>query len=297
MLSFVMLVGPGEAEMAIDSLSHALRLYPNSRACVRDDATRDGTFEALQAFAAAHASRVCLFRNAHAQGYFGMAHSLFSLYEHAWRAHPEVEICVKLDPDACILRPGLDALARQRFAKFGPGVLGSYRISPSGGKRDHSMHARTIAKDFRLLGRDFATGRLRFGVPFYARYFVRALGHGYIPGHSVLGGMYILHGDTLRGAGKAGFWSAIPEDVCCYTKSEDVLVSMGVKAVGHALIDINDYASGHLETWLQYAPPFPWPAQAVVEKGYLAIHPVKNSPEGRELRAELRRLLALEVPS
>jgi hypothetical protein len=72
---------------------------------------------------------------------------------------------------------------------------------------------------------------------------------------------------------------------------------MGTKAVGHALIDINDPASGDVRTWLQYAPPIPWSAQEIVEKNYLAIHPVKNSPEGRKLRTELRGLLANELPS
>lgn len=283
--------------MAIDSLSHALRLYPDSRACVRDDATEDGTYEALQNFAAAQEDRVCLSRNPIARGYFGLSVSLFSLYEHAWRAHPQLDLVIKLDPDTCILRPGLDELARKKFAEFGPGLLGSYRISPAGAIRVQSMHTKSIAKDFLFVGRDSATGRLRFGPPFYTPYFLRALRHGYIPGRSILGALYVLHANTVRAVGRAGFWSAIPADACCHTKAEDVLVSMGVKAVGHALIDINNPASGPVETWLQYAPPFPFSAQEVVDKRYLAIHPVKNSPDGRKLRAELRRLLAIELPS
>jgi hypothetical protein len=297
MIGFVMLVGPREGDIAVDTLSHALQLYPASRACVRDDATRDGTFEALRTFAEAHENRVCLSRNATARGYFGMTPSLFAIYEHAWRAHPELDLVIKLDPDACILRPGLDELAHKKFAQFGPGMLGSYRISPAGTIRVHSMHAKSIAKDFLLIGRDSATARLRCGVPFYARYFVRALLHGYVPGHTVLRGLYILHGDTLRRLGRAGFWSAVPEHASCHTKSEDTLVSMGVKAVGHALIDINNPASGRVETWLQYAPPFPWPADTVVANKYLAIHPLKNTPEANQLRAELRRVLALELAS
>jgi alpha-glucuronidase len=73
-----------------------------------------------------------------------------------------------------------------------------------------------------------------------------------------------------------------------------LLVSIGVKAVGHALIDINDPVSCGIQTWLQYPPPFPLSAQEVVARRYLAIHPVKNTPEGRALRAELRRLLTPE---
>lgn len=287
-----MLVGPGEAEMAIDSLSHALRFYPDSLACVRDDATQDGTFPSLQAFVDRNAGRVCLSRNDCVLGYFGNAVSLFRSLDHARHAHPDLEMVVKLDPDACILRPGLDQLAREKFARFGPGMLGSYRISPAGTTRRHSVHTKTIVQDLLFIGRDRASGRVRFGPPFYARYFPRAVLHGYVPGHTVLGGLYVLHAATVRRLSDSGFLGAIPSDGSCHTKLEDVLLSMGVKAVGHALLDINNPSSGRVETWLQYAPPFPWTAQQVIDKGYLAIHPVKNTPEGGELRAELRRLLA-----
>jgi hypothetical protein len=297
MVGFLMLVGPGEAEMALDNLSHALRLYPDSCACVRDDATQDGTFRALQSFAEEYPGRVCLSRNETPLGYFGCGVSMFRCYEHIARAHPDCEIWIKLDPDACILRCGLDDLARRKFAEFGPGMLGSYRIGPSGAIRGHSVHAKSIAQDFLLLGRDSATGRLRFGRPFYAPYFLRALFHGYMPGHSALGGAYILHRSTVYKLHESGFLRSIPDDASCHTKLEDVLVSMGVKAIGHALIDINNPASGRLETWLQYAPPFPFAADEVIAKRYLVIHPVKNTREGNALRRELRRLLALEPPS
>lgn len=297
MIRFLMLVGPGEAEMAVDTLSHALQLYPAASACVRDDATQDGTFEALENFATLHPKRLCLLRNDTPQGYLGCAVSIFLSLEHTWRAHPHLEMVIKLDPDACILRPGLDELARKKFAEFGPGMLGSYRIAPSGAIRDHSMHTRSMLKDLLMLGRDLQTGRLRFGAPFYLRYLVRALGHGYVPGHSVLGGMYILHADTVSAAGKARYWASIPEHAACHTKMEDVLVSLGVKAVGHSLIDINNPASGDVRTWLQYQPPLPWSAEQIAGRNYLAIHPVKNSPEGRKLRADLREILAPELSS
>jgi hypothetical protein len=123
MIGLVMLVGPGEGEMALDSLSHVLRLYPHSCVCVRDDVTQDGTFGILQSFARENPGRVCLSRNETQLGYFGCGVSMFRSYEHIARAHLDCEIWIKLDPDACILRPGLDELARTKFADFGPGML------------------------------------------------------------------------------------------------------------------------------------------------------------------------------
>ena len=110
--------------MAVDSLSHCLRLYPDSIALVRDDATTDGTYRELERFAEKHAPRVLLERNSQSNGYLGVSFSLFDAYSSLWNQCPEIDLIVKIDPDCCILRSGLVELAERKFAEAGPGLLG-----------------------------------------------------------------------------------------------------------------------------------------------------------------------------
>lgn len=292
MIGLSMLVAPGEAEMAVDSLSHAFSYCPGAHACLRYDGKPDRTYDTLSEFAGLYSGRVCLMQNESTLGYAGHSISTFRNFDHIWRAHPDVEMVIKLDPDACILRPGLVDCARRKFAEHGPGMLGCYKISPSGAIREHHIHRKALLRDLLLVGRDQGNGKLRFGPPFYLQYLVRALRHGYSVGHAVLGGLYILHGETVIAAGRTGYWSAIGDWGSCHMKLEDVLVSLGTKSAGHSLIDINNPAAGDVPAWVQYRPPIQPSFQEIVERNYLAIHPVKNTPEGWELRTELRRMLS-----
>ena len=97
MISFVMLVGPKEAEMAVDSLEWALKFYPDAVALVRDDGTSDGTFEVLQEFARSGNQRVFLGRNEHPEGYFGIPTSMFRVYASLIARFPNIEMAIQLD--------------------------------------------------------------------------------------------------------------------------------------------------------------------------------------------------------
>jgi hypothetical protein len=290
MIAFLMLVGPGEAEMALDTLYHCLRLYPDASAFVREDATTDGTFDKLAGFATEHAPRVSLERNSQPEGYFGVAVSTFRAYDSLWNSHSDLEMIIELDPDTCVLRPGLVELARKRFAEHGPGIIGSYRISPSGGKRDFTPHRLSILRDLIPVGTDQKTKRRRLGFPFYMKYLPRAFLNGYQPGENVLAAFYILHGDTFRELGRRGFWRSTPPEGSRYLKMDDPLISLGAKYAGHKLIEMNQ--PGEISAWVQYKPPIPLTAEEIVEKGYMAVHPVKSNEEGKRLRRELRSLLA-----
>ncbi len=294
MIAFLMLVGPGEAQIATDTLSHCLRLYPDAYAFIRDDATSDGTFDALSQFAAEYAPRILLECNTYPQGYLGVAVSMFQAYESLWKRQLEIEMIIELDPDACVLRPGLVELARKKFAQFGPGIIGSYSVALQGGKRDQGTQWRTMLRDLFPIGTDQKTKRRRFGFPFYLKYLPKALLHGYQLGEHVLAALYILHGDTFRALGRRGFWHSMPAEGSCYVKMDDPLVSLGAKFVGHSLIDINDPSHGEVPAWLQYLPPIKWTAEEIVQNGYLAVHPVKRDTEGTKLRNEIRSLLSKE---
>lgn len=286
-----MVVGPGEAQIATDTLFHCLRLYPGSCAFIRDDATSDGSFQMLAQFAAQHAPQIFLERNSHPQGYFGIATSTFQAYASAWDRHPDIEMMIALDPDTCVLRPGLVELAHKKFAQIGPGMIGAYKVSANGGKRGRGPHLRSIVRDLVPFGTDQRTKRRRVGLPFYLKYLPNALMHGYKLGEHILAAFYIMHGDTFRELGRRGFWHSMPDEGSCYVKMDDPLVSLGVKSIGHALIEISDPNQGETYAWLQYQGPMRLPAEEIVRKAYLAVHPIKRNEDDLKLRKKIRSLL------
>jgi hypothetical protein len=290
-IGFVMLVGPGEGAMAIDSLEWALKLYPKTKAWVRDDATKDGTFEKLQQLAKFYPQRVVLQRNVAAEGYKGIAVSMFRMYSDIWRSEKAtIEMLISLDPDACILRPGLVELARRKFVEHGPGMIGSYSLSPDGEPRRYGPFRRDILLDLLPIGIDKKSRKVRWGFPFYLKYLGQARAHGYRLGEHVLAALYVIHGDTFRELGRVGFWSSIPEQGSRYLKLDDPLISLGVKAIGHSLIDINDPHCGSIQAWLQYKGPLHHTAEEIWDREFLAVHPLKRDAASEEIRRRLRVL-------
>jgi hypothetical protein len=294
MLVFLMAVGPGEAPLAIDTLFHGLRLYPNSMALVRDDATTDGAYEMLQEFANSNSQRVILERNGQANGYSGIAVTIFQAFQSLSIRLPEASLVVRVDPDCCILRSGLVELAQRKFLEAGPGLLGCYKLTPEGEQRDHSYHRASMIRDLGFFGRDAVTNQVRIGFPFYLGYFLRALTNGYRAGDHVLASLVVLHGDTFRALARAGYWQSIPVDGSCHIKVDDPLISLGVASIGHKLIDINTPEKGEINVWVKYKGAIQPTAQEIVRRGYLAVHPLKGDESGRRLRNDLRNLLSKE---
>ncbi len=277
---FAMLVAPGEGEMAVDTLLRAMDLYPGAYALILDDATEDGSFDKLLGLVSELRGRIVVDRNDHSEGTRGMAKSMFRTYRRIYDLWPDVRMVIKIDPDTCVLKTGLVELADRKFSRFGPGMIGSYRLSPTGAIRGHTMHTRSIIRDLVSFSRP----------PFYFGRLIRAMLHGYIPGHSVVGGLYILHGDTVRAAARHNLLMAESARTLALT-TEDALVSMTVRAVGHSLIDINDPQLGDIPTWIVWRATDICTLDEIRTKGYLAIHPVKNDADGRLLRQGLKALL------
>jgi len=293
---FVMMVGPGEADIAIDSLTWALRLYPGTTAWVREDRTNDGTRKKPEEFAAGSPGRVYLESNPTSQGYLGIAVSMFRLYETLIARFPQLEMAIQLDPDACLLREGVVDLARERFATHGPGMIGACMFSPTGAARDHRSWRDKFIKDLSPVGRDLKTNKLRFEFPFYTKHSLKAFKYHYKLGHHVLSSFYILHGDKIRALKESGFWAAMPEAGSRQIKGDDPLLSLGTLAAGHKLIEINDHSDGPIQTWIQFRPPIPLSAKEIVDRRLIAIHPVKSDRDGIALRTEVRSLLGQVSP-
>ena len=124
---------------------------------------------------------------------------------------------------------------------------------------------------------------VRVGWPYWARYLLPARRHGYIFGEHVLGALAAIHGDTLRALARSGFL-AVPEGFRALTVQMDVLLGLGVRAVGHRLIDLDEDPS-RATVWLQFLPPVPVDAEVLIARGMLAVHPVKATPQGNAMRA------------
>jgi hypothetical protein len=282
---FVMVVGPGESEIAVDSLERIAVFEPEAEAWVLDDCTRDGTYDALVQWGRGH-SRSRILRNPEPRGYRGIARSMFGVLSEI-AAEPRMPgLIVKIDPDTCLIAPGVSDLMRARLAAAGAGIVGMYRTSPTGAVREFGRIRRNMLLDLLPVGLHKDRQSVRVGRPYWAPFVSGARRNGYEFGEHVLGALSGLHGATLRGLSEAGFL-AIPDDYRALTVEEDVLLGLGAKAIGHQLMDINADPANP-DVWIQFRPPIPIGADEVLRRGIRAVHPVKMSADGRAMRADLR---------
>ncbi len=292
---FIMVVGPGEGELAADTLDSIRACEPAAGICVLDDCTTDGTHGILTGWAAAHPGALVL-RNPAPRGYRGIATSVFSLLETIAREPRVPELIIKIDPDTYLIAPGVADLMRRRFAAVGPGVVGPYRIGANGGARTFGRLRRNMLLDLLPVGVHKDRRSVRVGLPFWASYLPLARRHGYAMGEHVLGALSGMHGDTLRAIHDSGFLGAIPDRYRALTVEEDVLLGLATKAVGHHLIDITQDPT-KARVWIQFRPPIPQTASALLERRMLAVHPLKASPEGEAMRSALRARRGAAVAS
>jgi hypothetical protein len=287
-IGFLMIVGPGEGVIASQAICHILHSYPDSKIWLRDDCTHDGTFERLKNLADAHPHRIDLARNSVPLGFKGIAVSAFRSFERICQSGENLEMVIQLDPDVVLAGNEIIASARTKFAGAGPGIIGSYMLSPEKTRRSHTSHRNHILADLFPLGFDRHHRLLRFGLPFYAKYLPKAFRNGYRLGHHVLGAFYIMHGDTLRALDSVGFWGAMPDLGSREVKLDDPLVSIGPYIVGHKLIDLHDRSDSRF--WVQLNNPAPLTAEEIIARRYLAVHPVKNDAAGSAIRTQLAKI-------
>jgi hypothetical protein len=284
-VAFAMAVGPGEGRIALDTLESVAAFFPGASRWILDDHTGDGTYPLLEQWVATHGGH--LLRNSKHRGYRGIAASSFGLLETIARQEPEVEMAIKIDPDTCLLGGGLLELIRERFAQSGPGIVGAFRLGAGGQPRVFGHIRRNMLIDFLPVGPHKTWRAMRVGWPYWASYIPAARRHGYVFGEHVLGALAAIHGDTLRALAASRFL-AVPDGFRALTVQMDVLLGLGVRAVGHRLIDI-DEGSAAARVWLQFLPPVPVGADALITRGILAVHPVKATPDGDAMREVFAR--------
>jgi hypothetical protein len=283
---FVMVVGPGEGKIAVDSLDSIAAFERDAEAWVLDDCTLDGTYDTLVRWSADH-PRSRILRNPEPRGYRGIARSMFSLLS-AIAAEPIVPgLVIKIDPDTCVIGSGVVDLIRRRLAAEGPGIVGAYRVAANGSAREFGRIRRNMILDLLPIGIHKDRHSIRVGRPFWARYLAAARRNGYHFGEHVLGALSGIHGATIRALGAAGYFESLPADYRALTVEEDVLLGLAAKAVGHQLLDIN-VDPANPDVWIQFRPPLPIDAAQLLQRGIRAVHPVKLSPEGEAMRAEFK---------
>ena len=104
------------------------------------------------------------------------------------------EMILRLDADALLIGKGLESCASLAFASDPRiGLLGSYRIGPDGGMRDHSWAARRLRAETGIRGLRHPKARMHL-----RRYLSLARTHEYIAGESALGGAYIHNYDAAN---------------------------------------------------------------------------------------------------
>jgi hypothetical protein len=285
---FLMIVSPGEGGIAVDAVQTILHSYPESKIWLRDDCTRDGTFERLQNVAEAYPHRIDLIRNPTPMGYKGLPVSVFRSFDRICQSGERLEMVIKLDPDVLLRGDEIVRLARSKFAEEGPGIIGSYLLSAAKTRRDNTSFCIRFLLDLFPAGFDRHNKRLRFGLPFYAKYLLKAFRNGYLLGRHVMGAFYIVHGDTLRALNEAGFWRSIPDLGSREIKWDDALVPIGPYFIGHKLIDLHDQVESRF--WIQSKNPISLSAEEIVARRYQAVHPLKDDAAGSEIRARLAEL-------
>jgi hypothetical protein len=283
---FIMVVGPGEKSLALDTLESIVVCEPGADVWLLDDCTVDGTYDALVMWGSAHPGTRVM-RNATPNGYRGIARSVFSLLAAAAAEPRAPEVVIKVDPDTCLIAPGIVDLMRQRFAASGPGITGPFRVAANGGSRTFDRQRRNMMLDRFPFGIHKDGRSIRVGPPFWSRFVAPARRNGYEPGEHVLGALSGMHAETLRAIHETGFFGEIPDQYRALTVEEDVLLGLATRAVGHQLIDLGPDPS-ESRIWIQFRPPVPHSAASLLERGILAVHPLKACPESNAMRAALR---------
>ena len=128
---------------------------------------------------------------------------------------------------------------------------------------------------------------LRWGPVGYFSFIVRALFHGYIPGEHVQGGLYAIEGSVLSRLASSGFLHAMAFGRCGMVWTEDVLLSLGVKAVGGIISPLNESLVA-APTHIQAVRPLNISSDRLNSLDLLAVHPVK--PIDHDLRELLRNI-------
>ncbi|MGH3257802.1 MAG: hypothetical protein ACRDOU_20820 [Streptosporangiaceae bacterium] len=173
---------------------------------------------------------------------------------------------LRLDADAVILGPGLEAAAEQAFRRNpGAGLLGAYRVGPDGGRRDFRPAARQLRAE--IGPRGLRRPSLRAGLRRYVRLARR---HGYVDGEHVLGCAFLLRAEAIRDIYLAGCFSRPWLEAS--RLGDDQIMSLLAVAAGHQIADFGGPADPLAVKW-RGLPAHP---SELLKQGKLVTHSVRS---------------------
>jgi hypothetical protein len=231
-IGVVLPVGPNDAEAALDTLASALHYLDESRIIVVvDDSGRHAEF----AGRVRQLAPEIVVRPAPPRapgGFGGLWVKIASGYQWLLERY-QPDVILRLDTDALIIGPGLEERAVREFAENPQtGLLGAYRIDPTGQPRDWSWAARRL---------NIETGPRGLRHPRrwrQLRLFTTLAGqHGYVDGEHVLGGGYIHSREAADDMFGRGWFSQTSFSTS--KLGEDHLMGLLTVAAGYRIADFS----------------------------------------------------------
>jgi hypothetical protein len=175
-------------------------------------------------------------------------------------------LVLRLDTDALMIGPGLEAIAERVFASDPEiGLLGSYRIGPDNGLRDFSWAARQLRREAGPRG--LVHPRVRRHLRRYRRLAVR---NGYVHGEHVLGGA-LIHSAAAIHAIADGGWLGESRSLARSRMCDDHLLSLLTVAAGFRIADFGGPADPMALAW-HGLPAHP---ADLLARGKLVTHSVR----------------------
>jgi hypothetical protein len=202
-------------------------------------------------------------------------------------AHPTTEFVVKLDTDALVIAPFRAKLGRAFGHDPALGVVGSYDVTCTGGRRDWSRWEQVIAaapkrwRATRVGGRPRIWFKSRAAAASCRRVLALAREHGYVTGAHCLGGAYAV-GPALLQRRDLLEWSPWIRTHL----GEDVVVGVLAAAAGLRSMSLvgPDEPFGLAHVGLPESPEW------LVGRGHSIVHSVKD--DDAQTEAALRARLA-----
>jgi hypothetical protein len=218
-------------------------------------------------------------------GFRGTAQRLFRGLDRIAARLPSVDMVIKLDADACIVRPGLSGCLAS-LCRDGVGFYGErYPMRHRDAlliMADHLPCGFSRKQVGEVIYRDWQLRRVR--PVWWADFGRAALARGYRFGF-IAGGFCILGGKTLQKMARAG-WLGRNQAPIGFTFTDDVLITMAAYAVGDPVVDLRG-----MSHWGFLATTEDTPLSEIVPHRPYVVHHLKNRPRAWERRRELRDAL------
>ena len=271
-MAVVVPVGVGMLHEALDTIQSVRHFLPNSQLVIADDKTDDGTYERLQELAAATPS-IALIRNSKRRGRSLLSVTLGDAFK--WALHNlDFDVLLRLDVDALVTGPGLDADAVQ-FARTNPavGIFGRHLMNADGSVKSYAMHTNSIRRRLAMpVPRPWWYGTLQ-----------SALAQGWGLGENVFGGACFYSRSGIEALDRTGALSQ-PEHRGSDALIEDVYFTMATVAAG---LDRGHFAQPTAPCALAWHG-LPYAASDVLARGDKLVHSVDKGPHTEGAREAFR---------